>query len=99
MQVRPNYSIVYQFRPVLKLEKQNVETKQDFVKHIKEVTQTWKDGDYFLRCSKGTFCYMTLNGRRVSLMKKSKATGKEYLCWEYFCAPNGNLKKKVVKKK
>ena len=94
MQVRPNYSIVYQFKPSIKFNKTLVKTKQDFVKHIKEVTLNWRDGDYFIRASKGTFCYMTLNGKRVSLQKKSKITGKEYLCWDYFSKPL-NGKKKV----
>jgi hypothetical protein len=105
MQVRPNYSIVYQFKPQVKFDKQITETKDDFVKHIKDLTQTWKDGDYFIRCSQGTFCYMTLNGRRVKLLKKSKVTGKEYLCWDYFAQPPAKIatkrvtaKKKVVKK-
>lgn len=83
MQVRPNYSIVYQFKPTVRIDKRHVRSRRDFVDFIKGVTTTWKDGDYFIRCSKGTFCYFTLNGRRVKLLKKSK-TGKDYLCWQYF---------------
>jgi len=95
MQVRPNYSIVYQFRPTLRLEKRHAKTRKDFVTHLKDLTSTWKEGDYFLRCSQGTFCYLTLNGRSVSLQKKSKVTGKEYLCWQYFSdtKKNGCVKK------
>jgi len=100
MQVRPNYSIVYQFKPALKIEPRHAETRVDFVNHMKEVTKTWKDGDYFLRSCKGTFCYMTINGRRIKLQKKSKITGKEYLCWDYFQTTTvKKVKKKVAKKR
>lgn len=84
MQVRPNYSILYQFKPTIKLEKSHVKTQKDFVKFIKVTAQNWKDGDYFLKCPEGTFAYFTLNGSRVKVFKKSKTTGKEYLCWQYF---------------
>ena len=96
MQVRPNYSIVYQFKPILKLEKKHVKTQKDFTGFIKEISGNWKDGDYFLKSSKGTFAYFNLLGNRVKLLKKSKM-GKDYLCWEYFTSTNGNSVK-VVKK-
>ena len=84
MQVRQNYSIVYQFKPALRINGNVVKTKKDFISYIKDVTINWKDGDYFLRCEHGTFCYFTLNGKRVKLLKTSGATGKEYLCWSLF---------------
>lgn len=84
MQVRPHYSIVYQFKPQVKVEKTNVKSQKNFVTFIRDISGNWKDGDYFLKCSKGTFCYFTLNGRRVKLFKRSRA-GRDYLCWEYFC--------------
>jgi hypothetical protein len=105
MQVRPSYSIVYQFKPILRLRKEQVHTKSDFVKFIKDLTTNWKDGDYFFRSQFGTFCYFTLNGKRVNLLKKSKITGKEYLCWEIFNPPVSKKTsvtktvKKVVAKK
>lgn len=83
MQVRPHYSIVYQFKPQLKLEPCSVKTKKDFMGFIKDLTFNWKDGDYFLKTTKGTFAYFNLEGRKVKLAKKSKI-GKEYLCWQYF---------------
>ena len=81
MQVRPNYSIQYQFKPFLKLTQGECPTKKEFVKYIKGLTGNWKDGDYFIRSHKGTFAYFTLNGNRVKLHKKSERTGTEYLCW------------------
>lgn len=110
MQVRPNYSIVYQFKPLVKLERKHVRTQQHFKGFIKELATNWKDGDYFLKAQQGTFAYFTLNGNRVKLMKKSKL-GKEYLCWQFFgpATAKGNgrkvkrkvtvKKKKVVRKK
>ena len=83
MQVRPNYSIVYQFKPIVKLERNHVKTQKDFTGFIKNISGNWKSGDYFLKCSKGTFAYFTLNGSRVKLLKKSRI-GKEYLCWQFF---------------
>ena len=83
MQVRPNYSIVYQFKPTLKLEKKSVKTQKDFTNYIKTLSTNWKDGDYFLKCTKGTFAYFNLEGSKVKLLKKSR-TGKDYLCWDYF---------------
>ena len=83
MQVRPNYSIVYQFKPQLKIEPSFVNTKKDFVRYIKDLTTNWKDGAYFFKTSKGTFTYFNIEGRRVKLLKKSRL-GKEYLCWQYF---------------
>ncbi|HZX12596.1 MAG TPA: hypothetical protein VFE88_04035 [Candidatus Nanoarchaeia archaeon] len=85
MQVRSNYSIVYQFKPTLRLEKRYVRTQQDFVRYLKDLTGNWKDGDYFFKTPKGTFAYFTLNGSKVKLLKKSRL-GKEYLCWQYFFA-------------
>lgn len=84
MQVRPNYSIVYQFKPTLKLEKPHVKTQKDFIKFIKSTSENWKDGDYFLKCSQGTFAYFTIAGSKIKVSKKSKTTGKEYLCWQFF---------------
>jgi len=52
MQVRPNYSIVYQFKPTLKLEKRHVKTQKHFITHIKELSTNWKDGSYFLKSPK-----------------------------------------------
>lgn len=98
MQVRPNYSIVYQFKPRLRLRQENVDTKSVFVKFIKNLTLNWKDGEYFFRSPTGTFCYFVLTGRRVSLFKKSKITGKEYLCWDYFGEEKKKVRKKVKKK-
>lgn len=95
MQVRPHYSIVYQFKPQLKLEKEYVETKRDFTKFIRQLTTNWKDGEYFFKTTQGTFCYFFIEGRKVKLYKKSRL-GKEYLCWQYFTTPV--RKKKVVKK-
>ncbi len=84
MQVRPNYSIVYQFKPTIKLEKSHVRTQKDFVKFIKGTSENWKDGDYFFKCQQGTFAYFNLNGSKVKVAKKSKITGKEYICWQFF---------------
>lgn len=97
MQVRSHYSIVYQFKPQLRLDKKDVKTQQDFVKFIKELTTNWKDGDYFLKAPQGTFAYFNLNGKRVKLLKKNRF-GKEYLCWGYFqpvkrVTKNGTAKK------
>ena len=94
MKVRPNYSIIYQFKPTLRIEKRHVKSQKDFVGYIKEISTNWKDGDYFLKSPSGTFAYFNLNGSRVRLMKKSKL-GKEYLCWQHF-GPGNILKKKVV---
>lgn len=94
MQVRPNYSIVYQFKPLLKLEKKHIKTQKHFIGFIKEVSTNWKDGDYFLKSQKGTFAYFNLNGTKVRLLKKSKF-GKEYLCWQFF-GP-GNVGRKTAK--
>ena len=84
MQVRPNYSIQYQFKPFLKLTQGDCLSKRDFTRYIKDLTTNWKDGDYFIRSHKGTFAYFTLTGNRVRLHKKSVRTGNEYLCWQYF---------------
>ena len=92
MQVRPNYSIVYQFKPTLKLEKKHVKTQKHFITHIKELSTNWKDGSYFLKSPKGTFAYFNINGSKISLVKKSKL-GKEYLCWQYFTDSNIGSKK------
>ena len=83
MQVRSNYSIVYQFKPTLRLDKRSVKSQQDFLKYLKDLTGNWKDGDYFFRSPKGTFAYFNLNGPKIKLLKKSKI-GKEYLCWQFF---------------
>ena len=83
MQVRPNYSIVYQFKPTLRIEKRHVKTQKDFISYIKEISTNWKDGSYFLKCNTGTFAYFNLDGNKVNLLKKSKI-GKEYLCWQHF---------------
>ena len=83
MQVRPNYSTVYPFKPSLKLTGNVLNTKKEFVDYIKDLTVNWKEGDYFLRDSDGTFAYFTLKGRSVKLLKKSKK-GKSYLCWSHF---------------
>ena|SRR3989344_3467648 len=83
MQVRPNYSIVYQFRPTLRLEKKQVKSQKLFVDFVRDLTTNWKDGDYFFKSEKGTFAYFTLKGNKVKLLKKSKL-GNEYLCWQYF---------------
>lgn len=93
MQVRPNYSIVYQFKPLVRIEKRHVKTQKNFVGFVKDMAGNWKDGDYFLKCSRGTFAYFNLNGSRIRLLKKSKL-GKEYLCWQYFSGYNGNGKRK-----
>ncbi len=82
MQVRPNYSIVYQFKPQLKVNDCHVEDKKSFLKFLRE-SANWKDGDYFLKCSKGTFAFFAVKERRVKLVKKS-VKGKSYLCWDYF---------------
>lgn len=83
MQVRQNYSIVYQFKPTLKLERRDVKTQRDFLKYLKGLTTTWKEGDYFLKAPQGTFAYFTLDGSKIKLSRKSRL-GKEYLCWQYF---------------
>ena len=88
MQVRPNYSIVYQFKPAVKLEKRYVKSEKHFVGFVREMSTNWKDGDYFLKSPKGTFAYFNLKGTKVRLLKKSKL-GKEYLCWQYFGPSNG----------
>ncbi len=93
MQVRPHYSIVYQFKPILKLEKKHVKTQDHFTSFIKDISGNWKDGDYFLKCSQGTFAYFTLNGNRIKLNKKSKL-GREYLCWQYFTESSKLVNKK-----
>ena len=93
MQVRPNYSIVYQFKPLVKIEKRHVKSQKHFVGFVREIAANWKDGDYFLKCPKGTFAYFTLVGSKVKLLKKSKA-GKEYLCWQFFGPPTTNGTKK-----
>ena len=92
MQVRPNYSIVYQFKPLLKVERKHVKTIKHFTGFIKDIAANWKDGDYFLKTPKGTFAYFNLEGNRVKLVKKSKI-GKEYLCWQYFGPGNSGKKK------
>jgi len=98
MQVRPSYSIVYQFKPQLRIESGHVRSEKDFVGFIKEISGNWRDGDYFFRCSHGTFAYFTLNGRRVRLSRKSRQ-GKEYLCWQYFSqSPHRVSKKRVALK-
>ncbi len=94
MQVRPNYSIVYQFKPTLKLEKRVVKSQKDFMDYIKSLSTNWKEGDYFLKCSKGTFAYFNLQGSKVKLFKKSR-TGRDYICWDYF-GP-GDIGKKTKK--
>lgn len=93
MQVRSNYSIVYQFKPTLKIDRKYVKTQNDFVKYIRSLTENWKDGDYFLKTNQGTFAYFNLNGSKVKLLRKSRL-GKEYLCWQYFLGTNGNGKSK-----
>lgn len=99
MQVRPNYSIVYQFKPSLKLEKRHVKTQKHFTDFIKEQAANWKDGDYFLKANTGTFAYFNLNGSKIRLLKKSKL-GKEYLCWQYFISTDrGNSKLTATVKK
>ena len=98
MQVRPTYSIVYQFKPQLRLEDSHIRSEKELVGFIKEVSGNWRDGDYFFRCSQGTFAYFSLNGKRVKLSRKSRL-GKEYLCWQYFSAPKKESTKKVVKVK
>lgn len=87
MQVRPNYSIVYSFRPTLRIEKKHIKTQKNFISFIKETSTNWKDGNYFIKCDRGTFAYFNINGSRVKLLKKSKI-GKEYLCWQYFADTN-----------
>jgi len=91
MQVRPNYSIVYQFKPQIKLERRHVRTQKHFTNFIKDISTNWKDGDYFFKTGNGTFAYFTLNGNRVRLSRKSKL-GREYICWQYFCTPKINGK-------
>lgn len=83
MQVRPNYSTVYPFKPVLKISDDALKSKKEFLRYIKDLTTNWKEGDYFLRGTDGTFAYFTLKGRSVKLQKKS-SKGKEYICWSYF---------------
>ena len=83
MQVRSNYSIIYQFKPTLKIDKKYVKTQQEFVRYLRDLTGNWKDGDYFFKTLKGTFVYFTLNGEKIKLLKKSRL-GREYLCWQYF---------------
>ncbi len=90
MQVRPNYSILYQFKPTLKVDKRHVKSQQDFVKFIRDLTMNWKDGDYFLKSTQGTFAYFTLTEKKVRLQRKSRL-GKEYLCWQFF----GNAKRRA----
>ena len=91
MQVRPNYSILYQFRPEIKIEKNYVKTHKNFVRYIQSLSTNWKPGAYFLKHSKGTFAYFTIKRGHVKLFKKSKL-GKEYLCWQYFDAKTINEK-------
>src|SRR3989338_10152126 len=98
MQVRPNYSIVYQFKPLLKVEKRHVRTQKHFLSFIKETSTNWKDGEYFLKSPIGTFAYFSLNGSRIKLMKKSKM-GKEYLCWQFFGPGNSGKKVSIVNRK
>ncbi len=93
MQVRPNYSIVYQFKPLLKIERKHIKTQRHFVSFIKETAANWKDGDYFLKSEKGTFAYFNLEGSRVRLIKKSNI-GKEYLCWQFFGPADSGIKSK-----
>lgn len=88
MQVRPNYSIVYQFKPLIKIDKKYVKSQKHFVGFVKEVATNWKDGDYFFKTNKGTFAYFNINGNRIKLYKKSRL-GREYLCWQYFTGGNG----------
>ncbi len=94
MQVRSNYSIVYQFKPTLKLEKKCVKTQQEFVKFLRGLTGNWKDGDYFFKTTKGTFAYFNLNGNKIKLLKKSRL-GREYLCWQYFLNSDKQEKKTI----
>lgn len=95
MQVRPNYSIVYQFKPQVKIDRRHVKSQKHFVGFIKEISTNWKSGDYFFKTHKGTFAYFTINGSRVAL-RKSKL-GKDYLCWQFFRPANGNGKKNGYK--
>ena len=94
MQVWSNYSIVYQFKPTLKLEKKCVKTQQEFVKFLRGLTGNWKDGDYFFKTTKGTFAYFNLNGNKIKLLKKSRL-GREYLCWQYFLNSDKQEKKTI----
>ena len=87
MQVRPAYSTVYQFKPYLKFSDDHVKSKRDFVRFLKSVSENWKEGDYFFRCSQGTFAYVTLDGARINVLRKSPRNGREYLCWQYFASP------------
>ena len=96
MQVRPNYSIVYQFKPLIKLERKHVKSQKNFISFVKDIAGNWKDGDYFFKTNKGTFAYFNLNGSRVRLLKKSRL-GKEYLCWQYFINGNGKSNGKKVR--
>ena|SRR3989344_84649 len=99
MQVRPQYSIQYQFKPFLKLSSEECKSKKDFLKYIKDLTINWKDGDYFIRCNKGTFAYFSLEGNKVKLHKKSERTGNEYLCWQFFQDEGEKVTKKESGKK
>ncbi len=83
MQVRPNYSILYQFKPTLRVEKRHVRSQKHFTEFVKELTMNWKDGDYFFKSPQGTFAYFNLAKNKVKLQRRSK-TGKEYLCWQFF---------------
>jgi hypothetical protein len=95
MQVRPNYSIVYQFKPILKLERRHIKSQKHFVDYIKEVSTNWKDGDYFLKSTQGTFAYFSIAGTKIKLSKKSK-TGKEYLCWQLFGPATASVNRVVA---
>lgn len=92
MQVRPNYSIIYQFKPLLKVERRHIKSQKHFVGFLKDIAINWKDGDYFLKSNRGTFAYFNLNGSKIKLIKKSKV-GKEYLCWQFFGPANGATKR------
>ena len=93
MQVRPNYSIIYQFKPELKIEEEYIKDKKElnrksllyyipFIKFLKH-SANWKTGKYFLKCSKGTFASFEVEGKNIKLLKKS-TKGKDYLCWNIF---------------
>ena len=82
MQVRPAYSIIYQFKPQLKIDEICLKDRRTFISFLKE-SASWKDWEYFLKCSKGTFAFFVVDGRKIVLVKRS-IKGKNYLCWDYF---------------
>ena len=83
MQVKSGYSELYRYKPYLKIPKNKIKSKKEFVNYLRELTLDWKEGDYFIRNDEGTFAYFNIREGRIELRRTSNS-GKRYLCWEKF---------------